>query len=131
MGKKRIPVDKKQFEALKNELERVSGIDLSSDNAYYDLCDYIKKQNDIKFPPSKYEDGSIVQQPETISVDTLRRYWGDKDADKQMTPDVGKLSFIARALGYKDWGTFCHEHIQPDTGFDAEKGFRACLNFPV
>jgi hypothetical protein len=28
MGKKRIPVDKKQFEALKNELERVSGIDL-------------------------------------------------------------------------------------------------------
>ena len=29
MGKKRIPVDKKQFEALKNELERVSGIDLS------------------------------------------------------------------------------------------------------
>ena len=36
MGKKRIPVDKKQFEALKNELERVSGIDLSSDNAYYD-----------------------------------------------------------------------------------------------
>ena len=42
MGKKRIPVDKKQFEALKNELERVSGIDLSSDNAYYDLCDYIK-----------------------------------------------------------------------------------------
>ena len=88
-------------------MERVSGIDLSSDNAYYDLCDYIKKQNDIKFPPSKYEDGSIVQQPETISVDTLRRYWGDKDADKQMTPDVGKLSFIARALGYKDWGTFC------------------------
>lgn len=85
-------------------MERVSGIDLSSDNAYYDLCDYIKKQNDIKFPPSKYEDGSIVQQPETISVDTLRRYWGDKDADKQMTPDVGKLSFIARALGYKDWG---------------------------
>jgi len=45
MGKKRIPVDKKQFEALKNELERVSGIDLSSDNAYYDLCDYIKTSN--------------------------------------------------------------------------------------
>ena len=42
MAKKRIPIDKERFETLKNELVRVSNIDLSSDNAYSDLCDYIK-----------------------------------------------------------------------------------------
>ena len=80
MAKKRIPIDKERFETLKNELVRVSNIDLSSDNAYSDLCDYIKKQSNTNFPLPKYEDGSIIQQSETISVDTLRRYWGDKDA---------------------------------------------------
>lgn len=110
MAKKRIPIDKERFETLKNELVRVSNIDLSSDNAYSDLCDYIKKQSNTNFPLPKYEDGSVIQQSETISVDTLRRYWGDKDADKERKPDVGKLSFMARALGYKDWETFCHEY---------------------
>lgn len=33
MAKKRIPIDKERFETLKNELVRVSNIDLSSDNA--------------------------------------------------------------------------------------------------
>lgn len=75
MAKKRIPIDKERFETLKNELVRVSNIDLSSDNAYSDLCDYIKKQSDTNFPLPKYEDGSVIQQSETISVDTLRRYW--------------------------------------------------------
>lgn len=123
MAKKRIPIDKERFETLKNELVRVSNIDLSSDNAYSDLCDYIKKQSDTNFPLPKYEDGSVIQQSETISVDTLRRYWGDKDADKERKPDVGKLSFMARALGYKDWETFCHEYKQTNTDFDIEKGF--------
>ena len=50
MAKKRIPIDKERFETLKNELVRVSNIDLSSDNAYSDLCDYIKKQSDTNFP---------------------------------------------------------------------------------
>ena len=75
MAKKRIPIDKERFETLKNELVRVSNIDLSSDNAYSDLCDYIKKQSNTNFPLPKYEDGSVIQQSETISVDTLRRYW--------------------------------------------------------
>lgn len=73
MAKKRIPIDKERFETLKNELVRVSNIDLSSDNAYSDLCDYIKKQSNTNFPLPKYEDGSVIQQSETISVDTLRR----------------------------------------------------------
>lgn len=77
MAKKRIPIDKERFETLKNELVRVSNIDLSSDNAYSDLCDYIKKQSNTNFPLPKYEDGSVIQQSETISVDTLRRYWGE------------------------------------------------------
>ena len=68
MAKKRIPIDKERFETLKNELVRVSNIDLSSDNAYSDLCDYIKKQSNTNFPLPKYEDGSIIQQSETISV---------------------------------------------------------------
>ena len=88
MAKKRIPIDKERFETLKNELVRVSNIDLSSDNAYSDLCDYIKKQSNTNFPLPKYEDGSVIQQSETISVDTLRRYWGDKDADKERKPDI-------------------------------------------
>mgnify|MGYP003178755138 CR=1 FL=1 len=106
MAKKRIPIDKERFETLKNELVRVSNIDLSSDNAYSDLCDYIKKQSNTNFPLPKYEDGSVIQQSETISVDTLRRYWGDKDADKERKPDVGKLSFMARALGYNGMDYF-------------------------
>ena len=31
-----------------------------------------------------------IQQSETISVDTLRRYWGDKDADKERKPVAGQ-----------------------------------------
>ena len=100
MAKKRISIDKERFETLKNELVRVSNIDLSSDNAYSDLCDYIKKQSNTNFPLPKYEDGSVIQQSETISIDTLRRY-----------------------LGYKDWETFCHEYKQTNTDFDIEKGF--------
>lgn len=64
MAKKRIPIDKERFETLKNELVRVSNIDLSSDNAYSDLCDYIKKQSNTNFPLPKYEDGSVIQQSE-------------------------------------------------------------------
>lgn len=123
MPKKRVLIDKERFETLKNELIRVSGIDLSSDNAYSDLSEYIKKQSEINFPARKFDDGQAIQQSETISVDTLRRYWGDKDSKKGMSPDVGKLSFMARALGYKDWETFCLEHRQTNTDFDAEKGF--------
>ena len=123
MAKKRISIDKERFETLKNELVRVSNIDLSSDNAYSDLCDYIKKQSNTNFPLPKYEDGSVIQQSETISIDTLRRYWGDKDADKERKPDVGKLSFMARALGYKVWESFCHEYKLTNTDFDIEIGF--------
>lgn len=53
MAKKRIPIDKERFETLKNELVRVSNIDLSSDNAYSDLCDYIKKQSNTNFSSPK------------------------------------------------------------------------------
>ncbi|WP_018665774.1 hypothetical protein [Bacteroides gallinarum] len=123
MPKKRIPIDKERFETLKNELIKVSGIDLSSDNAYSDLSEYIRKQSEKNFPSRKFEDGKAIQQSETISVDTLRRYWGDKDSEKRMTPDIGKLSFMARALGYKDWETFCHGYKQTNTDFDVEKGF--------
>lgn len=123
MPKRRVLIDKERFEILKNELIRVSGIDLSLDNAYYDLSEYIKKQSEINFPVRKFNDGKVIQQQETISVDTLRRYWGDKDANKNITPDIGKLSFMARALGYKDWETFCIEHKQTDSIFNAEKGF--------
>ena len=62
MAKKRIPIDKERFETLKNELVRVSNIDLSSDNAYSDLCDDIKKQSNTNFPLPKYEDGSIIRK---------------------------------------------------------------------
>ena len=68
MAKKRIPIDKERFETLKNELVRVSNIDLSSDNAYSDLCDYIKKQSNTNFPRPKYEDGSVIQQSETALI---------------------------------------------------------------
>lgn len=123
MPKKRILIDREQFETLKKELIRVSGIDLTLDKAYVTLSEYIKKQSELYFPPKKFDDGKIIQQQETISVDTLRRYWGDKDANKNITPDIGKLSFMARALGYKDWETFCIEHKQTDSIFNAEKGF--------
>lgn len=53
MAKKRIPIDKERFETLKNELVRVSNIDLSSDNAYSDLCDYIKITEQYKFSSPK------------------------------------------------------------------------------
>lgn len=123
MPKKRILIDREQFETLKKELIRVSGIDLTLDKAYVTLSEYIKKQSELYFPPKKFDDGKIIQQQETINVDTLRRYWGDKDANKNITPDIGKLSFMARALGYKDWETFCIEHKQTDSIFNAEKGF--------
>lgn len=123
MAKKNIPIDTERFETLRNELIRVSGIDLAVDNAYADLSDYISRQSEKNFPSQKYDDGSVIQQKDCISVDTLRRYWGEKDAEKGIKPDAGKLSLMARALGYKDWGTFCIEHGQSNTDFDAEKGF--------
>lgn len=123
MPKKRIPIDQGKFETLKNELIRVSGIDLSLDNAYSDLSEYIKKQSEANFPSPKFKDGKPIQQAETISVDTLRRYWGEKDADKKMSPDVGKLSLMARALNYKDWETFCQEYRHTNIDFYAEKRF--------
>lgn len=123
MAKKNIPVNTERFETLKNELRKVSRIDLTLDNAYQDLSDYIKKQSEANFPSPRYADGELIQQPETISIDTLRRYWGEKDAGKGIKPDIGKLSLMARALGYKDWETFCLEHGQSNTDFDAAKGF--------
>ena len=81
-------IDREQFEALKKELIRVSGIDLTLDKAYVTLSEYIKKQSELYFPPKKFDDGKIIQQQETISVDTLRRYWGDKDANKNITPTI-------------------------------------------
>lgn len=71
MPKKRILIDREQFETLKKELIRVSGIDLTLDKAYVTLSEYIKKQSELYFPPKKFDDGKIIQQQETISVDTL------------------------------------------------------------
>lgn len=62
------------------------------------------------FLKPKGENGKIIQRGESISVDTLRRYWGDKDDDKKMTPDVGKLSVLTQAIGYADWETFLREY---------------------
>ena len=123
MAKKNIPIDTERFETLRNELIRVSGIDLTFDNAYSDLSDYINRQSEKNFPTPRYDDGKPIQQREEISVDTLRRYWGEKDANKGIKPDAGKLSLMARALGYKDWGTFCLEHGHSNTDYDVEKGF--------
>lgn len=44
MPKKRILIDREQFETLKKELIRVSGIDLTLDKAYVTLSEYIKNK---------------------------------------------------------------------------------------
>lgn len=53
MPKKRILIDREQFEALKKELIRVSGIDLTLDKAYVTLSEYIKKTKRALFPSEK------------------------------------------------------------------------------
>ena len=106
MTRKKIPIDKDAFDYLKHKILEVSGIKLSFNKAYSDLCTFLENKSKVNFPAPKSEDGKIIQQPESVSVDTLRRYWGEKDADKEMTPDVGKLSVLTQAIGYADWETF-------------------------
>ncbi len=106
MAKKRIPIDKDAFEYLKYKVLEVSGIKLSFNNAYLDLYDFVTERSKQNFSEPKGEDGKIIQRRESVSVDTLRRYWGEKDADKEMTPDVGKLSVLTQAIGYADWEEF-------------------------
>lgn len=110
MAKKRIPIDQNAFEYLKLKVIEISGIKLSLDNAYLDLCNFLKYKSKENFPEPRSEDGKVIQYRESVSIDTLRRYWGEKDADKKITPDVGKLSVLTQAIGYADWETFLKEY---------------------
>lgn len=110
MAKKRIPIDQNAFEYLKHKVIEISGIKLSLDNAYSDLCNFLNSKCKTNFPEPRDEDGKVIQYRESVSIDTLRRYWGEKDADKKTTPDVGKLSVLTQAIGYADWETFLKEY---------------------
>ena len=110
MAKKRIPIDQNAFEYLKHKVIEVSGIKLSLDNAYLDLRTFLNSKSKTNFPEPKGEDGKVIQYRESVSIDTLRRYWGEKDTDKKMTPDVGKLSVLTQAIGYADWEIFLKEY---------------------
>lgn len=103
MTRKKIPIDKDAFEYLKDKILEVSGIKLSFNKAYVHLHSFLENKSKVNFPAPKSEDGKFIQQRESVSVDTLRRYWGEKDADREMTPDVGKLSVLTQAVGYADW----------------------------
>lgn len=117
MAKKRIPIDKNALEYLKHKVVEISGINLSLDKAYAQLKTFLKKKSEENFPERKNEAGEVIQYREIVSVDTLRRYWGERDTDKNITPDVGKLSVLTQAIGYIDWETFmkeCKEDIYKD-----------------
>jgi len=105
MVKKNIPIDKEAFEYLKERVIKKLNINLGSDKAYNDLCEHLNSENE-DFPEPKNKRGEIIQRREVISVDTLRRYWGEKDADKEMKPNVGKLSLLTQVIGYRNWEDF-------------------------
>lgn len=102
-------IDRNAFEHLKIQILNVSGIDVSWRAGFHDLAEYIKKRSEENYPEKQYN-GKVIQQKETISPDTLRRYWGVKDGDKDITPDVGKLSLIAQAIGFPNWEDFVYKY---------------------
>lgn len=131
MAKKRIPIDRNALEYLKHKVVEISGINLSFDKAYTQLEAFLKEKSKENFPEHKSEAGKVIQYRERISVDTLRRYWGERDADKRITPDVGKLSILTQAIGYIDWETFmkeCKEEIYKDYQEDAKTEIPAFSN---
>lgn len=109
MAKKNIPIDKEAFEYLKRRVIEELNINLGSDKAYNDLCEYLNAKNE-HFPEPTNKKKEIIQRRETISPDTLRRYWGEKDADKEMKPNVGKLALLTQVIGYKNWEEFYIEY---------------------
>ena len=110
MANKKKQIDRNAFEHLKKVIIEISGVELDKRGGYKDLEKFISENSQINFPPKRDNEGKRILPEDSISCDTLRRYWGVKDGGKGITPDTGKLSLIAQSIGYLNWKDFAFKY---------------------